>query len=52
VWQDENPVLLGKGKRFFSDDTAARALVLSGTKTASSGVLINTYALAGPQSKK
>ncbi len=42
------PVLLGKGKRFFSNDTAPRGLVLTGTKAASSGVLINTYTLAGP----
>ena len=41
------PVLLGKGKRFFSDATAPRGLILTGTKAASSGVLINTYTLAG-----
>jgi dihydrofolate reductase len=40
------PVLLGKGKRFFSDDTAPCGLVLTGTKAISSGVLINTYTLA------
>jgi dihydrofolate reductase len=38
------PVLPGSGKRFFSNDTASRRLVLA----ASSGVLINTYTLAGP----
>jgi dihydrofolate reductase len=42
------PVLLGKGKRFFSDDAAPRGLVLSGTNAASSGVLINTYTLGEP----
>lgn len=42
------PVLLGKGKRFFSNDSAPRAFVLTGTKAASSGVLINSYTLAGP----
>ncbi len=41
------PVLLGKGKRFFSDGTPPRELVLTSTKAASSGVLINTYTLAG-----
>jgi dihydrofolate reductase len=42
------PVLLGKGKRIFSDDTLPHGLVLTGTKATSSGVLINTYKLAGP----
>ena len=42
------PVLLGKGKRFFSENTAPRELGLTGTKAASSGILINTYTLAGP----
>jgi dihydrofolate reductase len=42
------PVLLGNGKRFFSDDTAPRGLVPTSTKAASSGLLINTYTLAGP----
>jgi riboflavin biosynthesis pyrimidine reductase len=39
------PVLLGKGKRFFSDGTAPRelALALTSTKAASSGVIISTY---------
>jgi dihydrofolate reductase len=37
------PVLLGKGKRFFSDRTPARELALTWTKPASSGVIINTY---------
>lgn len=42
------PVLLGKGKRLFSDDTAACGLVLTDTKAVSSGVLINSYTLGGP----
>lgn len=42
------PVLLGKGKRFFSDATPARELTLVSTKAAASGVLINTYKPAGP----
>src|SRR6185295_4018834 len=37
------PVLLGTGKRFFSQGAEARELALVNTKTASSGVLINTY---------
>jgi dihydrofolate reductase len=42
------PVLLGTGKRFFSDGTPPRELALVGTKTASSGVLISTYRPNGP----
>jgi dihydrofolate reductase len=42
------PVLLGKGKRFFSDGIRPRKLVLTGTKAVSSGVIINTYTPAGP----
>jgi dihydrofolate reductase len=44
------PVLLGNGKRFFSDGTAPRELALTSTSTkaASFGVLISTYTPAGP----
>ena len=42
------PVLLGKGKRFFSDGTPPRELALVGTKAASSGVVISTYRPRGP----
>jgi dihydrofolate reductase len=42
------PVLLGKGKRFFSDGTPPRELALTSTKAASSGVIISTYTPAGP----
>ena len=41
------PVLLGKGKRFLSDKVAPRELSLASTKTASTGVLINTYRYVG-----
>lgn len=37
------PVLLGRGKRFFSDSADPRELTLVSTKAASSGVLLNTY---------
>jgi dihydrofolate reductase len=37
------PVLLGRGKRFFSDSADPRELALVRTKAASSGVLMNTY---------
>lgn len=42
------PVLLGRGKRFFSDGADPRELAFVGTKTTSSGVLINTYRYVGP----
>ena len=41
------PVLLGKGKRFFSEGTPARALTLDGTKALPSGIVVNTYKVAG-----
>lgn len=41
------PVLLGKGKRFFSDEAPPRKLALTGTKAVSSGVVISTYTPAG-----
>src|SRR3981081_3495339 len=37
------PVLLGTGKRFFSDGTPPRELVLVNTKAVSSGVVTSTY---------
>jgi dihydrofolate reductase len=42
------PVLLGKGKRFFSDNADPRELALLNTKTTSSGVFMNTYRPVGP----
>ena len=41
------PVLLGRGKRFFSDRADPRELALVSTKAASSGVLMNTYRRVG-----
>ncbi len=41
------PVLLGVGKRFFSDVAEPRRLALVGTRAASSGVLINMYRAIG-----
>ena len=41
------PVLLGKGKRFFSEHTFPRELALVGTKVTTTGVLINTYRHVG-----
>ena len=42
------PILLGKGKRFFSDRTPPSGLALTSTNAVSSGVLISTYTPDGP----
>jgi dihydrofolate reductase len=42
------PVLLGKGKRFFSDGTPPRELALVSSKAVPSGVIISTYKPNGP----
>lgn len=42
------PVLLGTGKRFFSDGTPPRELALVSTKAGSSGVVLSTYRPGGP----
>ena len=41
------PVLLGRGKRFFSDSVDPCELALVSTKAASTGVLMNTYRYVG-----
>jgi dihydrofolate reductase len=46
------PVLLGRGKRFFSDSADPRELALVSTKALPSGVLINTYRHVGSLSVK
>ncbi len=42
------PVLLGRGKRFFSDSVDARELALVSTTATPTGVLMNTYRHVGP----
>jgi dihydrofolate reductase len=42
------PVLLGTGKRIFSDGTPPREFALVDTKVAKSGVIVNTYRPNGP----
>jgi dihydrofolate reductase len=42
------PVLLGRGKRFFSDSVDPRELALVSTKAMPSGVILTTYKFAGP----
>ena len=46
------PVLLGKGKRFFSDIIKAREFAFVSTKVTPTGVLINTYQHVGPLKNK
>ena len=41
------PLLLGRGKRFFSDSVEPRELALVSTKATPTGVLINTYRYVG-----
>jgi dihydrofolate reductase len=41
------PVLLGRGKRFFSDKVDARELAFVSTKATPTGVLLNTYRHVG-----
>ena len=45
------PVLLGRGKRFFSDSATPRELAFVSTKATSTGVLMNTYRYVGPLRK-
>ncbi|MEO8811260.1 MAG: dihydrofolate reductase family protein [Rhodanobacter sp.] len=42
------PVLLGTGKRFFAKGTPACSFELVSTKPMPSGIIVNTYKLAGP----
>ena len=42
------PLLLGKGKRFFAVGTPARAFELVSSNALPSGVVLNTYKVAGP----
>jgi dihydrofolate reductase len=42
------PVLLGTGKRFFTQGTAARSFELVNTQAFPSGIIFSTYKVAGP----
>jgi dihydrofolate reductase len=42
------PVLLGTGKRFFAEGTPARSFELVSTQAMSSGIILNSYKVAGP----
>jgi dihydrofolate reductase len=43
-----SPVLLGTGKRFCAEGTPARSLELVNTQATPTGVILNTYKVAGP----
>jgi len=42
------PVLLGRGKRFFSESVDPRELARVGTQAFPSGIILNTYKVVGP----
>jgi dihydrofolate reductase len=45
------PILLGRGKRFFSDSADPRELAFVSTLTTPTGVFLNTYRYVGPLSR-
>jgi dihydrofolate reductase len=45
------PVLLGTGKRFFTEGAPPRSLELVGTRAFPSGIIFSTYKAAGPLKK-
>jgi dihydrofolate reductase len=42
------PLLLGRGKRLFSDSVDPRELALVSTQAFPSGLILNTYKFTGP----
>ncbi len=48
VWLIVYPVLLGQGKRIFSEGTPPRSFDLASTKALPSGIVVNAYKFAGP----
>lgn len=42
------PILLGTGKRFFAEGTPAQSFKLTDTKVMPSGIVVNSYTVAGP----
>ena len=42
------PLLLGRGKRLFSDSVDPRELALVSTNATQSGLILSTYKVAGP----
>lgn len=45
------PVLLGKGKRFFTEGTPPRSFEFQSSKALPSGILVNSYKFEGPLKK-
>ncbi len=50
VWLIVYPVLLGTGKPFFAAGTPPRSFELTGTEATPAGVVLSSYAIAGPLS--
>jgi dihydrofolate reductase len=48
VWLIVYPVLLGQGKRIFSEGTPPRSFDLASTRALPSGIVVNAYKFAGP----
>ena len=48
VWLIVYPVLLGQGKRIFSEGTPPRSFDLASTRALPSGIVVNGYKSAGP----
>ena len=48
VWLIVYPVLLGQGKRIFSEGTPPRSFDLASTRALPSGIVVNRYKFAGP----
>jgi dihydrofolate reductase len=42
------PVLLGTGKRFFAEGTPPRSFEIVSTQAMPTGIILNTYKVAGP----
>jgi dihydrofolate reductase len=52
VWLIVYPVLLGQGKRIFSEGTPPRSFDLASTRALPSGIVVNAYKFAGPLKKQ
>jgi len=48
AWLIVYPVLLGQGKRIFSEGTPPRSFDLASTRALPSGIVVNAYKFAGP----
>jgi dihydrofolate reductase len=48
VWLIVYPVLLGQGKRIFSEGTPPHSFDPAGTRPLPSGIVVNAYKFTGP----